>query len=214
MTSFFVTYGIISTMWITKKEAKEMKKIKNGSIQVLEFLTDVVIVVGVVLLLQLHVFSLGQVFGRSMESTLIENQRVLVDKMSYRFTSPNRFDIVTVKFPTEKEYWVKRVIGLPGEKIEYHNNQLYVNGVYVEEDFLDSRVVTTDFSTMKFFAETDGVIPEGNYLVLGDNRNVSKDSRIVGTIQKKDILGIVRFSLFPLDRIGFLNKMKTDIIPE
>ena len=191
-----------------------MKKIKNGSIQVLEFLTDVVIVVGVVLLLQLHVFSLGQVFGRSMESTLIENQRVLVDKVSYRFTNPNRFDIVTVKFPTEKEYWVKRVIGLPGEKIEYRNNQLYVNGVYVEEDFLDSRVVTTDFSTMKFFADTDGVIPEGNYLVLGDNRNVSKDSRIVGTIQKKDILGIVRFSLFPLDRIGFLNKMKTDIIPE
>lgn len=170
----------------------------------LDLVSDFLIIVGVVLLMNQYVVSNGEVLGTSMEPNLTQGQRLIIDRISYQVTEPNRFDIVAVKFPTETSYWVKRVIGLPGEKVEYINNQLYVNGEKVVEDFLQNTVVTNDFSTVQLFPETKGVIPENQYLVLGDNRGNSKDSRMVGTIAKENILGVARFSIYPLDRLGLL----------
>jgi len=165
---------------------------------------DLLIIFGVVLLLQQYVFSVGRVVGESMEPTLTENQRLIIDRVSYKIANPKRFDIVAVKFPEEDSYWVKRIIGLPGERIDYINGQLFVDGNKTPEPFLGPGVVTDNFSTEQLFPDTGAKIPKGQYLVIGDNRGNSKDGRMLGTLKKDDILGVARLSIYPLDRIRFL----------
>ena len=93
--------------------------------------------------------------------------------------------------PYEDEYLIKRVIGLPGEKLRYSNNQLYINGKRIEENYEFTN--TEDFSYKT---------KEGEYFVLGDNRVVSKDSRMLGTFSEDDIVGRVNFRLFPFKKFG------------
>lgn len=170
----------------------------------IDFLADFLIIAGITLLVTQYVVSLGTVNGRSMETTLTEGQKVVLDKASMNFTNPKRFDIVAVKFPGEENYWVKRVIGLPGETVEFKENQLYIDGQPMAQDFLPSDVITDDYSTFQALSRTNGVIPEGEYLIMGDNRSNSFDGRMKGTIKKEDILGIGRFSIYPFDRFGTL----------
>jgi len=172
--------------------------------KLLNTIFDLLIIFGIVLLLQQYVFSVGRVLGASMEPTLTEDQRLIIDRVSYKIASPKRFDIVAVKFPQEEAYWVKRIIGLPGERIDYINGQLYVDGNRVSEPFLGTGVSTDNFSTSQLFPEGGAKIPKGQYLVLGDNRGNSKDGRMLGTLGKDDILGVARLSIYPLDRIRVL----------
>lgn len=172
-------------------------------------LADVLIIAGITFLLTQFVVSIGTVNGKSMEPTLVEGQKLIVDRVSYRLSDPNRFDVVVVKFPSQEEFWIKRIIGLPGDLIEYRGKgQLYVNGAIIEEPFLSEDVVTSFFTTKLFFPGT-GIIPEGQYLVMGDNRNNSTDGRILGTLAKDDIMGIARLSIWPLDRFSIMTKEMT-----
>ncbi|MGL5042207.1 MAG: signal peptidase I [Culicoidibacterales bacterium] len=168
------------------------------------FLSDLVIIIGVCLLLTQFVFFKGTVVGASMEHTLHNGQQLIIDKISYRVSDPKRFDIVVVHFPGEESDWVKRVIGLPGEKVEYNNGELSINGKIIDEDFLSPGVITRAFSTDEVLAGTNKVIPDGEYLVLGDNRNNSKDGRVMGTIKKDGILGVARIRVFPFTEISIL----------
>lgn len=194
-------------------ERKNVGERSDGWVQaklrwVAGFLSDILIIAGVVFLLTQYVVSIGTVSGKSMETNLVDSQKVLVDKVSYIVTKPKRFDTVVVKYPGEEDYWIKRVIGLPGDLVEYRNNgRLYVNDVLVEEPFLSEDVATGFFTTKKLFPAEAGIIPEGQYLVIGDNRNNSTDSRVMGTISKSDILGVARLSIFPFDRIGILENI-------
>jgi signal peptidase I len=174
---------------------------------------DLLIIFGVILLLQQYVFSVGRVIGASMEPTLTEDQRLVIDRVSYKIANPKRFDIVAVKFPSEDSYWVKRIIGLPGERIDYMNGTLFVDGTKTPEPFLGPGVVTDNFSTNQLFPDDGAKIPKGQYLVLGDNRGHSKDGRLLGTLGKDDILGVARLSVYPLDRIKILN-VRSKIIEE
>lgn len=123
---------------------------------------------------------------------------MILDKISYRFNDIDRFDIVVIK--TNKTKIIKRVIGLPGDKIEYKDNKLYINGEYVKEDFLDKNTKTYDFTLYDLTGyET---IPEGYYFVMGDNREESSDSRIIGLISKKNIEGHAKYTIFPFRRFG------------
>ncbi len=123
---------------------------------------------------------------------------MILDKISYRFNDIERFDIVVIK--TNKTKIIKRVIGLPGDKIEYKDNKLYINGEYVKEDFLDKNTKTYDFTLYDLTGyET---IPEGYYFVMGDNREESSDSRIIGLISKKNIEGHAKYTIFPFRRFG------------
>lgn len=166
--------------------------------------SDLCIMIGVMLLLFNYVILNGVVNGESMLPTLVNNQRVLADQITYSFSEPKRFDIVAVQFPNVDSMYVKRVIGLPGEKIMYVGGKLYVNGEEVAEPFLPADARTGNFNTLRLFPTTNGVIPENNYLVIGDNRNNSQDSRVLGTLEKEAILGRLRVSFFPLDRIGIV----------
>ena len=150
-----------------------------------------VIIIVVVLLIKEFIITPIRVNGDSMNETLMNNDIMLLDKISYRFTDIKRFDIVVIK--KDKEYIIKRIIGLPGETVEFKDNKLYINGEYVKEDFKHGN--TKDF-------KLEEKIPDNYYFVVGDNREVSYDSRIIGPIKRKNILGKSSLVIFPLNRIG------------
>lgn len=130
-----------------------------------------------------------------MVPTLLDGDIMVLDKIGYRINGLKRFDIVVIKYNNEKI--IKRVIGLPGDYIEYKDNILYVNGKEIKEKY--KRDITNNFSLKDLGYEK---IPENKYLVLGDNRSISKDSRIIGLIDKEDIEGYTGIIVFPFKRIG------------
>lgn len=130
--------------------------------------------------------------GESMSPTLENNEILLLKKYD---KSIKRFDIVVINYNGEK--LVKRVVGLPGERIKYKNSKLYINDEIVEENFINVKTSDFDLSSINF-----DFIPNNYYFVMGDNRNNSTDSRIIGLINIKDILGTTSFSLFPFNKFG------------
>ena len=152
---------------------------------------DYVIIVVVVILIRTFIITPALVDGASMDNTLKDGQLVIINKFSMIVNKPKRFDIVVVKNNDSHDKIIKRVIGLPNEKIVYRDNNLYINGELYKENYVLGN--TTDYEV-----ETG----EDEYFVLGDNREVSKDSRILGNFKKKDIIGKVRIRLFPFNKIG------------
>ena len=169
---------------------------------VVEFLKDTlkyIIVIIIVIFIVMYVVTTQQILGPSMNNTLNSGDLVLLNRAVYKFKNIKRFDIVSFNY-SDTKYLVKRVIGLPGEKIEYKNNVLYVNDKQVDEPFLSKEVSTEDFSTMDLGYET---IPRDMYLMIGDNRADSLDSRDpkVGLVSKKEIIGKVSIRFWPLNKI-------------
>ena len=170
------------------KKEQEVKEKRSFKSILLELLSYVVVIV-VVLLIKRFIVAPIKVNGNSMYSTLHDGDIMILNVIGYRFSDIERFDIVVVN--TKKEYIIKRIIGLPGEEIEYRDNQLYVDGKEVEENYGSD--VTEDFKIK---------VPKGSYFVLGDNRTNSLDSRYFGPFQKKEILGKTKLTIFPFRRIG------------
>lgn len=166
-----------------------------------EFIKDTfkyIVLIIVVLIIAIYVVGLQQVVGPSMEPTFTSNDVLILDKITYRFKEVKRKDIISFYYADSK-YLIKRVIGLPGDYVEYKNNVLYINGEAVEETYLQG-VTTDDFSLKDLGYD---VIPDDMYLVLGDNRENSQDSRDskVGLVKRTDIIGKVRFRIWPLNKI-------------
>ncbi len=170
-----------------------------------EFLSDTIkyiIFIVVILVIAVYVVGLQQIVGPSMTPTLRNGDIVILDKLSYRFSEIKRDDIVALYYADTK-FLVKRVVGLPGEKVEFKDNKLYINGKYYEEKYLGDDIVTDNFSLEELNYTT---IPDDMYLVLGDNRGDSMDSRDsdVGLIPKKDIYGKVRFKIWPINEFKYV----------
>ena len=129
--------------------------------------------------------------GDSMDNTLKDGHIVLINKLSYVFGDVKRFDIVVLNNESDSDKIIKRVIGLPNEKIEYKEGKLFINDseIKLEIKFED---------TEDFVFETK----ENEYFVLGDNRDVSKDSRALGNFNKEDIVGKVGIRFYPVDKFG------------
>lgn len=157
------------------------------------------------------------VSGNSMDPTLQDRERVIATKTK----KIERFDIVTFPAPDDpKKSYVKRVIGLPGDTVEYKNDQLLINGKEFDEPYLDefkgqleegdflTKVMSEDgqshseFGLGNLTALGSNTVPEGELFVLGDNRQISKDSRLIGFIEKADITGNVKFCIWPLSKFG------------
>ena len=169
-----------------------------------EFFKDTIkyfLIVIVFLFVAIYVIGLQQVVGPSMSPNLENNDILILDKISYKFKQIKRGDIVSLYYADTK-YLIKRVIGLPGERVEFHNNNLYINNELIEENYLQN-VVTEDFALDELGYAT---IPSDMYLVLGDNRENSLDSRDpeVGLVKKDDIIGKVRLRIWPLNKISFI----------
>ena len=151
-----------------------------------------IITIILVILFKKNVMSPIKVNGDSMLKTLHDGDIMILDIISYRFSDIKRFDIVVVN--GKKEYLIKRVIGLPGEEIEYKDDKLYVDGKLIKENY--TREKTEDFSVK---------VPKDSYFVLGDNRVNSLDSRSLGPFPKNKIMGKTNLVLFPFNRIGDKN---------
>ena len=153
-----------------------------------EYFPYIGIIVFVILIKQ-FVMSPIIVNGESMMKTLHDKDVMILDRISYRVSDIDRFDIVVVD--EGSEYIIKRVIGLPGEEVSCEDGKLFVNGKEIKDSY--GIGLTDDFVFE---------VPKGEYFVLGDNRENSMDSRYFGSFKKEDILGKTKLVLFPLDRIG------------
>ncbi len=153
------------------------------------------IVLLIVILVKFFIVSPIRVNGPSMMGTLQDQDVMLLDKLSYRFKEIKRFDIVVVHL--DNEDIIKRVIGLPGEHVEYKNNKLYINGKVLKENF--SHKKTDDFNLSDLSMKK---LPKDCYFVLGDNRMDSLDSRVLGCIPRKRIEGHATFTVYPFSRWG------------
>jgi len=153
-----------------------------------------VIIVVVVVLFRTFIATPVRVDGDSMKNTLYNNDILILNKLD---NSLDRFDIVVINYNNTK--LVKRIIGLPGENIEYKDNQLYIN----DKEFNDIETSrTSDFSLKELYGIEK--ISDNHYFVMGDNRGNSLDSRDyrVGLVKKEDIVGVTIFRLYPFNKIG------------
>ena len=174
--------------------------------EVVEFFKDImwyVIVFGIIIFVLTFIVGVQTVAGNSMNPTLKDGQPILVSRLSYKIKDVERNQIVVLNH--DGKSYVKRVIGLPGEKIDYMDNILYVNDEPFKETYLNDDVETYNFLFKDVCDENcpDGVIPKDKYLVMGDNRPESIDSRdkTFGLIDKKDIKGKVFYSIIPFKSI-------------
>jgi len=149
----------------------------------------------IALFINLFLAQATQVLGQSMEPTLHSSQRVVIEKITYRFHGPCRGDIVVIDSPDQSEMLIKRVVGLPGETVEVRNGRVYVNGELLEEDW------TVREGGGNYSPRT---IPPLHVFVLGDNRGASNDSRNFGPVAIEDIVGHAWISYWPLEDIGFV----------
>ena len=183
-----------------KKEIKkEMKK---------EVISTVLYLLGVICVTWLIVTFVGQrtqVSGTSMSTTLQDGDNLIVDKLSYRFQDPERFDIIVFPWRYEEStYYIKRIIGLPGESLWItEQGEIYIDGVLLEEHY-DARPYG---SGAVGSSERPIVLGQDEYFVMGDNRNNSSDSRKpeVGNIKRSEIIGKAMYRIWPLSKIGTLD---------
>lgn len=164
---------------------------------IIKDISSYVIVILIVIIIRVFIFDPVRVDGPSMDTTLANGQILILDKMSYRKKDIKRFDIVVIKLDNKKI--IKRVIGLPNEVVEVKDNTIYVNGKEINDPYASTD--TDDFDMGKI-----GLIkiPGDSYLVMGDNREVSLDSRYaeVGTIKRDKILGKATLRVWPFTKIG------------
>jgi len=178
---------------------------------ILEFVQSIVLALSVFVLLYLFVAQPNEVKGSSMLPNFVDGEYLLTDKLSYQFGQPQRGDVIVFKAPPtepcaadECEY-IKRIVGIPGDKVMVENGQVYLNGVILNQSFLASGTVSEPGSF-----NTEGVektVPDGQYLCFGDNRSHSRDGREFGTIDKKLIVGKAFFKYWPPQSIGLVPKI-------
>ncbi|MGI5825329.1 MAG: signal peptidase I [Bacillota bacterium] len=180
----------------TEPETKEQTA-KKKKHPFLGYIICIILAIAIAFLLKTFVFQITEISGDSMEPTLTSGERTISTPISYYFDEAQQFDIIVFEAPdrTDGAYYVKRIIGLPGDHVVISDGQVTVNGEILPEDYLN------DAETL---GEIDTLVPNGEYFVMGDNRAVSHDSRNpdVGTIGKDTILGKIVYQIYPFNSIG------------
>jgi signal peptidase I len=156
-----------------------------------------------------HVFIVNaRVPSASMETTIMTGDRLVANRLAYKFSDPKRFDIVVFKFPDDPEQktlYIKRIIGLPGDKVEIKDNEIYIND---NPEPIDSSFIKEPMYTIDAVYE----VPEDSYFMMGDNRNNSADSRFWENkfVKKDKILGKAVFRYYPFNQMGSINNDDID----
>jgi signal peptidase I len=164
-----------------------------------------IVLISLVIIIPVRYFLIQPFYvkGASMEPNFHDKEYLIVDEISYRLNSPQRGDIIVFRYPRNpQEYFIKRLIALPGEKVQIKDGGVYIyntehpDGFRLEESYLGEGVKTYGFS------EDVTTLGDDEIFALGDNRNASKDSRTFGPINKSFLIGRVLFRGYPFDKIG------------
>lgn len=186
-----------------KIEQEENGKKKSMVREIVEMILYLALALIAALLIVKYVGQRTQVDGRSMEPTLEDGQNLILDKVSYRFRDPERFDIIVFPFNKDgkEEHFIKRIIGLPGETVQIIDGYVYINDEKLESDIYGKEIIKSAGR-----AAEPITLGEDEYFVLGDNRNNSRDGRTVevGNIKRSEITGRAFFRIWPLNKIGIL----------
>lgn len=185
-----------------KHDPAEGKK-KSVMREIIGTIAYVAVICLVVFLVLRFVGQRTVVNGHSMDPTLANQENLIMDKLSYHFTDPKRFDIVIFPGPEEggeHPYYIKRVIGLPGETVQIIDGKVYING----EELTDDVYGITDYIEEPGIAAEPLTLGEDEYFCLGDNRPVSYDSRYeaVGPVHRSEIIGKEWIRIWPLSKFG------------
>lgn len=180
-----------------------MSMLKNFFSFVFELIKIVVISLIIIIPVRYYLIQPFYVKGASMEPNFYDHEYLIIDEISYRFNEPRRGDIIVFRYPRNpQEYFIKRIVGLPGEKVQIKDDKVYIynddkpNGIILEEPYLAEGVKT--------YSLTDSIVvlSDKEYYVLGDNRNSSKDSRSFGPVNQSFITGRVLLRGWPISRVG------------
>ena len=181
----------------TKKE----KKSHSVAYELFGWLVYIAIIVGLTWLIITFVGQRTSVSGHSMETTLQDGDQLIVDKISYRFRDPKRYDIIVFPYQYEENvYYIKRIIGLPGETVQVIDGYVYINGEKLDEHY--GAEVMADPG----IAAEPITLGDDEYFVLGDNRNHSSDSRVasVGVLTRDMLIGRAWVRIYPFNKIGVI----------
>ena len=179
----------------------ENEEKKSLGRELLGWLAYFVVIIGLTYLIITFVGQRTTVSGSSMETTLSDGDNLIVDKISYRFNDPERFDIIVFPYKhAEDTYYIKRIIGMPGETIQIKSGNIYINGEILLEQYGTERMEESGIATEPL------TLAENEYFVLGDNRNHSSDSRDpnVGVLKREDLIGRAWVRIWPLDEFGVI----------
>ena len=178
-----------------------MEKPKGIVKELLGWIVYIAIIIGLTWLIITFVGQRTRVGGHSMEATLHDGDNLIVDKLSYHFREPKRFEIIVFPYRhKENTYYIKRIIGLPGETVQVKDGYVYINGEKLDENY--GLEVMEDAG----IAAEPIELGEDEYFVLGDNRNHSSDSRdpSVGILHRDELIGRAWVRIWPLDSIGVI----------
>lgn len=140
--------------------------------------------------------------GASMEPNFYDHEYLVIDEISYRFNQPERGDIVVFKYPKDpSQYFIKRVIGLPGDKVKIQDNSVFINGTKLNETYLSEGSETV----LPLRGYGDVTLAADEYFLLGDNRTQSLDSRVFGPVKREYIVGRTWLRGWPFSRITVFN---------
>ena len=169
--------------------------------ELFQWILYIAVIIILTILINTFVGQRTHVIGHSMEPTLQDNDNLIVDKLSYRFRDPSRFDIIVFPFQEEESiYYIKRIIGVPGETIQIIDGHIYINGVLLQENFGREAIMDPGIARQSIY------LGEGEFFVLGDNRNHSADSRSpdVGVRHRDDFTGRAWIRIWPFSNFGLL----------
>jgi len=181
-----------------------MGLIKKLIAAVFDFLQGIVVILAIMVMIYLFIMSPQEINGQSMDPTFHNGEYILTNKVEYKIHPPARGDVIIFKSPNNKDVdYIKRIIGLPGDRVRLSQSKFYINDEWLDESaYLDSDVITQDGSFLS--EDIEITVPDGEYFVCGDNRPHSSDSREFGPIPLEDFIGKAIVRYWPFNRKGLI----------